>query len=447
MLLLAHTPALLSAQGVWEIANVTQSPSARRGTAMATGPGGEVVLFGGEGNASRYGDTWHWDGSSWSVVPTTSSPPATAFHGMVFDEGRQRIVLFGGFDNTETWEFDGIEWAVRTTATTPPARHHHAMAYDATRRRVLLFGGENASGILADTWEYDGLDWVLRATPSHPSARAGHAMAFDPRTGQTVLFGGRNANQSLTYDTWLWNGNGWSLAWLYTNIPAPRSGHAMAFHPLRFRVVLFGDELGFGTTHEWDGTQWWPTAGTLPTSQRTSSLGLAWHAATERIVAFGGATPGTGDPLQLTQLFRSVQPARATAFGTGCANYVGVPELGIDRWSLPWAGDALDHRLDNVQAGSLTLLVFGLQRDALGSLPLPLDMAMFGAPGCTGYVAPLCALQLASYGPIQHRIYLPYQQGFAGLEFYEQAFMLNPGGPNGHGFSASNAMALRFGLR
>jgi len=447
VLFAACGPSHLLAQGAWELPSPALSPPARTGTALTTGADGSLVLFGGEGALGLLGDTWRWDGATWSPVTTAHAPPATASHAMALDSARGRVVLFGGTGNPGTFEFDGTDWRSRSPATTPPARHGHAMTYDAARARVVLFGGLGLTDHLADTWEYDGADWTQRQTATQPSPRSLHAMAYDPRLQRTVLFGGRNGNQSLTYDTWQWDGNGWSLAWVYANIPAPRCGHAMVFHPLRFRTVLFGDNLGLGTTHEWDGMQWYPTAGTVAPAQRTAGLGLGWHAATERVVGFGGRSPLTGALLATTQQFLSVNPARSESFGTGCAGSLGVPTLGLAPWSLPWAGDFVDECIDRVPGGSFTLLVFGVRNDLFGSLPLPLDLGAWGAAGCTAYLSPLCAMQLANSGPIRHRIHLPWQAGFVGLQFYQQAFLLGAGGPHGHGMAASNALAMTYGWR
>lgn len=438
--------AQLTAQAAWELDPPMHSPAARTGAALAIDPAGDVLLFGGQGPSGPLADTWRWNGSDWTQIATPHSPPATAWHALAYDDSRQRVVLFGGSGNAGTWEFDGADWRVVATLHAPTTRTGHAMTYDSARQRVVLFGGLGATGCLADTWEYDGVDWVDRQLPLHPSARCETAMAFDPRNGRTVLFGGRNANDSLTYDTWLLDGNGWSQAWVYANGPAPRRGHAMAFHPLRTRVVMFGDTFGLGTTHEWDGQQWYPAAGTVPTSECTSGLGLAWHAASERIVAFGG-TASNGVNSDSTRRFYSVNPARLHAFGTGCPGTLGVPTLSALPWNLPWLGDFFDQRIEHVPSNSFTLLVFGLHDDWFGSLPLPLALGPYGAPGCTAYLTPLCSMRLANSGPVDLRIFWPWNSAFVGLRYFEQGFLLNAGGANSLGLATTNALDGVLGYR
>src|SRR5436309_145576 len=88
-------------------------------------------------------------------------------HAMAYDSARGRVVLFGGSGLGDTWEWDGTSWTQRASSG-PPPRYKHAMAYDSARGRVVLFGGDGAAGpYLADTWEWDGTAWTQRS-PSGP---------------------------------------------------------------------------------------------------------------------------------------------------------------------------------------------------------------------------------------------------------------------------------------
>jgi len=152
---------------------------------------GKVVLFGGA-SANYFGDTWEWDGNSWSQR-SNDGPAPRYLHAMAYDSARGRVVLFGGsyYDNGDhnfgdTWEWDGASWTqVSTTGPTP--RFGHAMAFDPIIRRTVLFGGY--SPLLGDTWEWNGYDWVRTAT-SGPAPRLYTAATFDSVRGHVVLFGG-----------------------------------------------------------------------------------------------------------------------------------------------------------------------------------------------------------------------------------------------------------------
>jgi hypothetical protein len=123
----------------------------------------KVVLFGGNplGTRGRLGDTWEWDGASWTKV-LESEPLKRDHHGMAYDGARQRVVLFGGSSGKflgDTWTWDGVTW-VQQEVTGPSARGGiPSMDYDTDRKRVVLFGGWDDTGPVSDVWEWDGKRW------------------------------------------------------------------------------------------------------------------------------------------------------------------------------------------------------------------------------------------------------------------------------------------------
>ena len=75
---------------------MSPSPS-RQSSALAT-LNGKVLLFGGcescGGSFGLMGDTWEWDGQSWTELHPAQSPPAR--FGAVAGTVAGKIVLFGG---------------------------------------------------------------------------------------------------------------------------------------------------------------------------------------------------------------------------------------------------------------------------------------------------------------------------------------------------------------
>jgi hypothetical protein len=283
---------------------------------------GRVILFGGADESKVCADTWEWDGERWIRVSQTGPGPRT-FPAIAYDDARKKVVLFGGnrvlFGKTpdenrflgDTWEWDGETWTQIMVAG-PAPRAEAAMAFDSRRRRMMLFGGHNRAGSeggrFGDTWEWDGKRWVEMKT-SGPSPRNGAAQVYDSGRGKIVLFGGSTA-EAVSGETWEWNGTQWvkneaALAqgrfnsvmaydssrqkviryggryagkplgdtWQYdgrtwvqlTTIgPTPRNHTAMVYDPKRKTIVLFGghdfglhDEVNvFGDTWEWDGAKW-----------------------------------------------------------------------------------------------------------------------------------------------------------------------------------------------
>ena len=117
-----------------------------------------VVMYGGANPLGLLSDTWEWNGTSWTQNPV-AGPPARYGNAACYDVARSRTVVFGGqsgFDFgvgplADTWEYDGTQWTQRPI-TGPPARTFVKMVYDEARQRAVLFGGW-ADGPLADTWE------------------------------------------------------------------------------------------------------------------------------------------------------------------------------------------------------------------------------------------------------------------------------------------------------
>lgn len=217
-------------------------PSGRNNPAMVYDEARQrVVLFGGVAAGSRLRDTWEWDGAEWTQV-ADMGPSARDGHAMAFHGALQRVILVGGtqsgMSNSElgdTWQWDGAEWV--QIADTGPRRWGHGLCYDAGRSRLVLFGGWAGSGYQADTWEFTDLVWVKQQNMG-PGPIPSSAMT--QAATRTVLVGGVVDGQPGT--TWQWDGKLWVQR---QNMgPVKRVGHALAYDGQRDRVVLFGGSAG-----------------------------------------------------------------------------------------------------------------------------------------------------------------------------------------------------------
>jgi hypothetical protein len=153
----------------------------------------------------------------------------------------------------------------------PPPRFGAAMAFDSNRERTVLFGGQatfklEPGAYLGDVWEYGPSGWVNLTPGTGPFPRSKAAMAYDPVRKKMVLFGGEHAidnpdggspEVSVLGDLWIWNGTTWALAGV--SAPTPRSYAGIAWDAHREKLVLYGGSNGvqaLGDTWEWDGTGW-----------------------------------------------------------------------------------------------------------------------------------------------------------------------------------------------
>jgi len=143
----------------WTQRATTNAPSPRQRSAMAFDDvRRQMVLFGGGDGTQVFGDTWWWNGVAWVQAPTPTAPPARWDAGLAFDGNCGRAVLFGGGDATwatnfgDSWAWNGTSWS-QLTGGAPTPRHSPAMAHDAQRGQFVVFGGRDASSFAADTWE------------------------------------------------------------------------------------------------------------------------------------------------------------------------------------------------------------------------------------------------------------------------------------------------------
>jgi hypothetical protein len=194
--LAAVSPAVASASPQqalnWTKLAPAAQPSARYQMAMAyDGANGTVVLFGGYG--APFADTWTWNGTTWTQQHPATHPSFRVFASMAYDAANGTVVLFGGINTTkghvfgDTWTWNGTTWTEQHPAVHPSARDEAQMAYDAATGTVVLFGGSNGAN---DTWTWNGTTWTQQHPATSPPARYMASMAYDAATGTEVLFGG-----------------------------------------------------------------------------------------------------------------------------------------------------------------------------------------------------------------------------------------------------------------
>jgi hypothetical protein len=257
----------------------------------------ELVMFGGFSSVGDrgiyFGDTWTWDGVTWTRHRTAASPPRMYGARMVYDQARHEAVLFGGtndrLSSDQTWAWDGADWTRRRPANSPPPEFSSPMVYDPVLEEVILLQGTDSGPVT--TWTWDGTNWSEEESPVQPGPRLNAAGAFDESNGTFVVFGGSWACGDVPCplgDTWTWNGDTWTEQHPEDD-PGKRSGPVAAYDASSEMVVLFGG----GTLEEtrdtatWDGTNWtWRHPPRSPPGR--GSAGMVFDTALEMVVLFGG---------------------------------------------------------------------------------------------------------------------------------------------------------------
>ena len=247
-----------------------------------------AVLYGGY-NGNPIAEVWEWDGRAWSLRATGGGPEATFTLPMDFhsDIGQSVVASYGSDGDMDTWGWDGTQWNL-LEASGPPNRGSHFMAYDPARDRLVLFGGYDNVNNLGDTWEWDGVSWTL-ASSTGPAPRWSGAMVYSPAHGGIILYGGTPGSPTYA-DTWLWNGTWTEIAG--ANQPGPRVGHVMAYHAARGSVVLFGGPF-VNTSWELVGTTWQALTPAAPLPSGRWLAMMCYDPNAKQALLFGGSASGS----------------------------------------------------------------------------------------------------------------------------------------------------------
>lgn len=146
--------------------------------------------------------TWVFNNSQWSPVSTAISPGSRSVAGMADDPADQDVVLFGGVNIStgsyvnDTWSFNGSDWTRLHPTFSPPAEGFVGFAYFPPGGYPLLAGGDNATGAVGGVWKFTAGSWEAIPSSSRPFAPLA-ALTFDAHDGYAFLInqamGGGNA--------------------------------------------------------------------------------------------------------------------------------------------------------------------------------------------------------------------------------------------------------------
>jgi hypothetical protein len=152
-----------------------------------------MLCFGGQNDMEFENELWALsldDPPAWSVLtPGSAQPPDTREATAVIDPQDDQLIVFGGCSCSyanATWSYslgDSVGWRpLNPYGTRPGGRAGHAAVYDEARQRMLIWGGLNGLTVLNDTWELNLTPRALAVPPStaQPELRA---VIPNPSTG------------------------------------------------------------------------------------------------------------------------------------------------------------------------------------------------------------------------------------------------------------------------
>lgn len=186
---------------VWTQKSPSSQPENGAAVAVWDAAGNRVIRFGGDASASV---TWEWDGSEWTDLSPSTTPPGRESAVMAYDVHRDVVVMYGGTGALSTvlddqWEFDGTDWSQVFPSTTPGAIAPNGMAYYVHRRSLIIVKG---AGSLpgATVWEYLDGDWTEYNPPVGPVG-ANPNIVYN-EASDLVMLQGINDGSTSSKETW-----------------------------------------------------------------------------------------------------------------------------------------------------------------------------------------------------------------------------------------------------
>jgi hypothetical protein len=214
-----------------------------------------------------------------AAAPAVASLPTISASALASDPRDGSILLVGccdGDGRVAVWTWAAGSWSHVPPSTPAPAFNRGvALAFDGAVNEFVLQGGVSSDA----TWTWNGLRW-RQAHPAHqPSAGPGIAV-FD-EAAHLLVFLNQTVSSSLDPAVWTWNGSDW------TPVPATPvllGPTALAYDPIRARVVLLDEVSRQAQTWTFDGAAW-SQPDTPRAPQWDPSTRLAWDAGSGRMLA------------------------------------------------------------------------------------------------------------------------------------------------------------------
>lgn len=291
-------------------------PGPRQGGTLAfSSTHGGLVLY-GDATLTQL-DTWLLTGSTWTRLPTTADAGPLAVPVMV-DDGTGVCVL--GRTNSlfaSGSRLTGNQWTPQDAFVGFVPRTNAAIGFDRGNGELVAFGGTFDD--LETMQVFDGRWHTRRPIPAPPRRSFGR-LTWSAVDQALLLHGGYDPNGAACTDTWLWRGNGW-IQRTPPNSPPPRNFAAWAGDPSG-GVMLYGGYDGTVRADHWrwDGATWQQLAAVGAPGPVFDARG-ALDEARQRTVLLGRFANGAvqtweWDGVIWTLVDASSHPAPATGYQT-----------------------------------------------------------------------------------------------------------------------------------
>ena len=428
-------------------ANPLTGPSSRAFPAMCWDAAhGYVLMFGGAPGSFGGGavnETWSWNGTSWTRHNASQLPYGGWYQeaphqtAMVFHPPTNEVVMvhFG-----TTWTWTGTDWLLRNApigAGNDP--RDIAMAHDPIRNQTVLFVGtryaynQGPPAPVSQTFVWDGFSWSPRSTPVTPWPIQNPAMAFDPVANRLVLA----TSGSPAGAFYEWTGSNWQQRF---PAGAPVTLGAMASDTPHQRIVMLDGVMNAQPNHTWTlANGQLQQVSTAIEPARRFGAAMAYDPIRGKVVMFGGTNQWNYQNLNFalgdTWEFELGAGASYSTFGTGCTGSRGVPTLTAQAGSLPRIGQTFQGNLGNLPFTGPVFLFVGISNTTYGPTPLPFGLGSLGAPGCNVLSSGEDLRLLTNVlGSSLWQWTIPNAPG---VSFYNQAFAFDPAA-NALGLTVSN---------
>lgn len=290
---------LMEGCGPW--VKIEEGPPGRARHSADAGDGGVWIFggrvrAGSSGPYTLFNDLWRFDPETraWTEVPSMNTGPSPRYNAsLTYDPARRALWVFGGNIATsaltpnavhDLWRFD-IDEARWTEIETPSYvldRMWHQAIFDIARDRLVIFGGADETAFFDAAVYFNDLlfynpeqdTWGEASPELRPDGRFWSQLVYRPEGDQYLLFGGHddqqlgNRNDSWSFDP---NGGGWTaltgedtfnkpangfcdfppdFTIVDRSLPERRNAHSLSWSTTCDRGYLFGGKTDCGAIND-----------------------------------------------------------------------------------------------------------------------------------------------------------------------------------------------------